>query len=266
MAYLFSTRSGSSLYVEDVGSGPPVLALHGIGGGAYFFGGFSKRLQSRYRIISIDLPGTGNSPSAVQPVTLESTVADIGDFVSAKVGQPVFIVGHSFGTIVGLKAWEMWPEWIRAFVFTCGLPKVRPNVHERLSLRAEDIRKNGIPGWGAKMSAGVYSKATLRDKLEVANLNERIFEDQDPASYVRSIEILLGADLRSVVPTVNVPCMAVIGAEDSYAPPEAAKEFISGLTVECREEILTDCGHMPFFEQPEKYADLVGSFLDGLQR
>jgi len=155
MGYLFSARSGNSIYVEEIGSGPPVLALHGIGGGTYFFHGFAKRLASRYRVFSIDLPGTGNS-SAIKPVTLESTVADIGDLVADKIGEPVIILGHSFGTILALKAWETWPERIRALVFACGLPKVRPNVHERLSKRAADIAQNGIRGWGPKVSPGVF--------------------------------------------------------------------------------------------------------------
>ena len=264
MAYTFSTRSGSSLYVEDTGSGPPVLALHGIGGGAYFFGGFAKRLESHYRVLSVDLPGTGNSISGAQPFTIESIVADLGDLVADKIGEPVAILGHSFGTIVALKAWEMWPQKIRAMIFACGLPKVRPNVHERLSIRAEDISKNGILGWGERMSAGVFSKATFRDQPEMIKLVERIFESQNPASYLRSIELLLGADVRTIVPTVKVPCMAVIGAEDSYAPPESAREFISQIPVGCEENILPGYAHMPFFEAPELFAKTVGKFLGSL--
>lgn len=264
MGYSFSTESGTSLYVEETGSGPPVLALHGIGGGAYFFGGFAKRLESRYRIFSVDLPGTGNSSSGIQPFTLESIASDLGDFVSRKIGQPVFLVGHSFGTLVALKAWETWPKQIRALVFTCGLPKVRPNVHERLSMRAADIRVNGMHGWGPKMSAGVYSKATLQNEFETVHLNERIFEGQNAASYVRAIEVLLGADLRNIAPTIQCPCMSIAGIEDSYAPPADAHAFVSEIPEGCREEVIQNCGHMPFFEMPEKYAELVGSFLDSL--
>jgi len=264
MTYTFSTRSGSSLYVEDIGSGPPVLALHGIGGGAYFFGGLARRLQSSHRILSVDLPGTGHSISGVQPFTIETIVADLGDLVADKIGEPVVILGHSFGTIIALKAWEMWPQKIRALIFACGLPKVRPNVHERLSIRAEDIAKNGIIGWGERMSAGVFSKATFRDQPEMVKLVERIFEGQNPDSYLRSIELLLGADVRHIAPTVKVPCMAVIGAEDSYAPPESAREFISQFPLGCEEIVLAEYAHMPFFEAPEVFAKIVESFLGSL--
>ncbi len=264
MSYQFATRNGGSIYVEEVGSGPPVLALHGIGGGAYFFGGFARRLQSTHRILSVDLPGTGNSISGVQPFTIESIVADLGDLVVEKIGEPVVILGHSFGTIVALKAWEMWPEKIRALIFACGLPKVRPNVHERLSIRAEDIAKNGIIGWGERMSAGVFSKATFRDQPEMVKLVERIFEGQNPASYLHSIELLLGADVRAIVPTVKVPCMALAGTEDSYAPPDSVKEFVSQIPGGCEEKIIQDYAHMLFLEAPEVFAKTVESFLNNL--
>ena len=42
--------------VEDTGTGPAVLALHGLGGGAYFFRGLAERLQPGYRVVSVDLP------------------------------------------------------------------------------------------------------------------------------------------------------------------------------------------------------------------
>ena len=264
MTYRFSTRSGSSLYVEDIGSGPPVLALHGIGGGTYFFRGFAKRLESRYRVISVDLPGTGNSKSATGPFTLESMVADLGDLVADKIGESVVVLGHSFGTMVGLKAWETWPQWFRAMIFVCGLPKVHPNVHERLSIRAQDIPVNGIAGWGPKMSPGVFAAEWMQKQPEMVGLFERLFEAQEPALYVRSIEVLLGTDVRSIAPTLKIPCMAVIGSEDSYAPPESVKEFISHIPGGCREEILQGCGHSPFFETPETFAKVVGSFLDSL--
>ena len=122
MGYQFSARSGSSIYVEEIGSGPPVLALHGIGGGTYFFHGFAKRLAPRYRVFSIDLPGTGNS-STDKPVTLESTVADIGDLVADKIGEPVTILGHSFGTILALKAWETWPKWFEPWFSPAVCPR-----------------------------------------------------------------------------------------------------------------------------------------------
>ncbi len=265
MGYHFSARSGSSIYVEEIGSGPPVLALHGIGGGTYFFHGLAKRLASRYRVFSIDIPGTGGSSSATRPFTMDSWIADVGDLVSQKIVEPVVILGHSLGTIQALKAWEAWPERIRGLIFACGLPKVRPFIQERLSQRAEAILKQGnVSGWGEKVSPGVFSAATMQNQPEITGLFERLFEAQDAMAYVRCIEVLLAADATPIVPTVSVPTLAIIGNEDHYAPPENVQAFMREVRVKYREEIMPGCGHMPFLEAPEAFAKIVGTFLDGL--
>ena len=61
--------------VEDTGTGPAVLALHGLGGGAYFFRGLAERLQPEYRVVSVDLPATPSDFS------MDTWVADLGAHV-----------------------------------------------------------------------------------------------------------------------------------------------------------------------------------------
>lgn len=272
MGRLFSARSGSVLYFEEHGSGPPVLCLHGIGGGAWFFSGFAKRLAATHRVICLDLPGTGNSVSSsaraelVEAFTLESMARDVGDFVREVIREPVVLLGHSFGTILALKAWDTWESGtIRAMLFACGLPKARPNIHERLSARAADIDAKGVAGWGPKVSPGVFSKKSLTEKPEVIAMFERLFEELVPDTYTRIIEVLLAADMRAVAPTLTVPCAAIVGADDSYAPPEAAREFAATVPSGCPVTVLEGCAHMPFLEDPEGFARAAAEFLASLQ-
>ncbi len=264
-AGLFTAKSGSVLHFEDYGNGPPVLALHGIGGGTYFFSGLAKRLgtqtEKHHRILSVDLPGTGNSTSSTHPMTLESWIADLGDFVERHIGEPIVILGHSLGTILALKAYATWPQHIRGLLFVCGLPKARAPIHEKLTARAESIDRDGIAGWGPKVSPGVFSAASLRMHPEIVGMFERLFEEQEPSSYTRSIEVLLAADLNAVVPTVMVPTAGVFGAEDLYAPPDAVAEFLARLPRPCRALTLEGSGHMPFFEEPERFAAAVDAHL-----
>ena len=275
MGYAFTARSGSILHVEDTGapapggadgskrSGSPVLCLHGIGGGAFFFAGFRKRLAANHRVLAIDLPGSGRSTSKPSDFTFESWIADIGDLIES-LGEPVVVVGHSLGTILSLRAWATWPQRIRALVFACGLPKARPNIHERLSQRAEIIAREGVAGWGPKVSPGVFSQRSLRERHEITGLFEQLFELQRGPEYVRQIELLLAADLNAVVPTVTAPCAAIAGREDSYAPPDAVRAFVAALPRPCEVEVLEDAAHMAFLEAPEAFAAAVERFLDAL--
>src|SRR5215208_4257451 len=135
----FVCRSGAAIHLEDSGLGAPIVAVHGLGGGAWFFRGLARRLADDYRVISLDLPGTGRSEAPAGRVSMAAWVADIEDVVLHRAGEPVVLLGHSLGTIIALHAAAAWPGSIRASVFVGGLPEARPEVKERLALRAEAV-------------------------------------------------------------------------------------------------------------------------------
>lgn len=256
---------GSWIHLDDTGSGRlPVLALHGLGGGAYFFRGLAARLEPRYRVIAIDMPGTGRSTSGATHWSLESWVDDIGDLIDRHIGAPTVLLGHSLGTILALEGYAAWPERVRAMAFVGGLPAVRPIIRERLTQRAADVRRAGMRGLGAQVAAGIFSPATMRTRPEVIALFERVFEAQPQDAYLRGIDVLLAASAETIAPTVTVPSIAITGADDQYAPPDAVRAFASALPAGCPVQVIPECAHMPFFEAPEAFASLVEAFLDTL--
>jgi 3-oxoadipate enol-lactonase len=206
------------MHVEDAGTGPPVLALHGLGGGAYFFGGFARRLQPSYRVLSVDLPGTGRSRGDGPP-SIDTWIDRLGRLIDDASAAPVVLLGHSLGTIVALHAYAAWPDRIKALVFAGGLPRVRPPIRERLSARLAALEgARDLTGWGSSVSPGVFSPATLAGQPELVALFERLFEAQPLDAYVAATRVLLDADATPLVGSVRVPCLAVTGADDQYAP------------------------------------------------
>jgi 3-oxoadipate enol-lactonase len=249
------------MYVEHTGGGPPVLALPGLGGGAWFFSGLARRLTPEYGVLSLDLPGTGRSPAGRDGFTAESWVGDLGGLLADRVDEPAIVVGHSLGTILALRLWHIHPERIRALVFVGGLPEARPAIRERLAQRADAVGAAGLAGWGPRAAEANFARATLDRRPELVGLFERLFELQDAQAYVRCCEILLSLSAVSVPPTVIVPCFAISGDEDQYAPPDLVEAFVRTLPRPIRHEIMPSCGHLPFLEAPDAFAGLLRRFL-----
>jgi 3-oxoadipate enol-lactonase len=107
----------------------------------------------------------------------------------------------------------------------------------------------------------VFSPVTTRDYPEVVALFERLFETHSVDTYTRWCRLLLEADATAIVPTVTVPCLAITGADDQYAPPDAVAAFVERLPRAARVEVIPDCGHVPFLERPEAFAATVRAFL-----
>ncbi|MEO7193146.1 MAG: alpha/beta hydrolase [Vicinamibacterales bacterium] len=259
----FTAASGSRIFHEVAGEGPSVLAIHGVGGGAFFFRGLAQRLGGRYRVLAVDLPGTGRSEAGPGMFSLAGWVADLGELVAARMNPPVAIIGHSIGTIVALEAWAAWPERISRLVFVGGIPEPTEAGRLRLGARAEALRRGSLAGLGETVSAGNFAPETVASRPEVVGLFERAFEGQVLSSYVRSLEILLSASATRIVSTVTVPCLSISGAADLYAPPDVVTAFVAALTHAPHSmAILPNVGHLPFFEAPEEFARLVGRFLE----
>jgi 3-oxoadipate enol-lactonase len=101
----------------------------------------------------------------------------------------------------------------------------------------------------------------VRDQPEVVAAFERHFEQQTVAAYVRCCRMLLDANAGAIVGTVGVPCLAITGEDDHYAPPGAVAEFLDHLPHPARLEVIAGCGHLPFLEQPAAFAAAVKAFL-----
>jgi pimeloyl-ACP methyl ester carboxylesterase len=263
----FPARSGSSLYVEDSGpdgaGGIPIVALHGLGGGAWFFSGFARRLFPDHRVITLDMPGTGRSHSPA-PLSIDAWLDDLHDLVASRVGAPAVLLGHSMGTIVALEAWRAWPDAVRGLIFVGGVPEPSAAVRERLAQRAASVEREGLAGVGPQASAANFAKATLLNQPELAALYERVFESQDPGVYVRWCRLLIASSAISIVPSVTVPCASICGAEDQYAPPELVASFMRDVPRDTRVSVLQDCAHLPFLERPDEFAAAVRAFVSTL--
>jgi len=261
---LFTTARGWSWPLERAGEGPPGLALHGVGGGAYFFRGLAERLGMGYEVTATDLPSPPAPLAGSDPVSMGNWAVDVAEIIDGVIGEPVVIVGHSLGTILGLEVWRRRPDLVRAMVFVGGLPEVREPVRARLGERVVAIAATGsMDGWGALVSPGIFGRRALEEKPELVGLFERLLEAHDPGLYIRNMNALLAASATDVVPTVTVPCLSISGTEDVYAPPDFVSAFIARLPQQCGQVLLDGVGHMPFFEAPDEFARAVGAFLEG---
>ena len=147
----------------------------------------------------------------------------LGTLVDERIGQPVVVLGHSMGTIIGLEAWARWPERIRAAIFVGGLPRVAPHIRERLSERVRALAgATDLDGWGTRVSPGVFAASTFVDRPEVVAAFERLFE-------LQSVEFLAKDhptwSLRPAQPFQPVVASSWFAPRDSFVYPGGEREI-----------------------------------------
>ncbi len=97
------------------GTGTPVLALHSSGASGLQWKNLSDHLQGRHRLIAPDLPGYGKTPAwpGTGVASVENEARYIARLIKA-AGEPVHLVGHSWGGAVAMRIAMALPEWTRS--------------------------------------------------------------------------------------------------------------------------------------------------------
>jgi 3-oxoadipate enol-lactonase len=95
----------------------------------------------------------------------------------------------------------------------------------------------------------------------LTSLFARLFERQEPGAYADTADALAAWTARELPPLDRVSCLAITGEEDPYAPPDAMRAFTRVLPDHTRLEVMRDCSHVPFLEQPDAFAAIVSTFL-----
>ena len=265
MSEYFTLDNGQSLYLEEHGGVSPgsgdrtVVALHGLGGGGYFFAGLGKSLASRARVICPDMPGSGFS-QCEQAISFDHFADVIVQLINRKTVGPIVLMGHSMGTITALKVYARIPRRIGSLIFVGGLPTPLPEAQARLRDRAGLARSAGMAAAAPTIVPVVFAGCSLEAIPDKVSMFQRLLASSDAEGYAQTALALADASAADVVPQVRIPCLCVTGTEDRYAPPAAVRQFADSISGAEYHE-LADCAHMPFFEAPEAFGKVVQSFL-----
>jgi len=107
------------LHVRQLGSGSPTLVLlHGLAGSNQYFGAAFDALSTRVRLVVPDLLGFGASPKpADSGYGLDAHAAAVSDVLDRlQVEPPIYVAGHSAGSVIALRLAQLRVDSIRGVV------------------------------------------------------------------------------------------------------------------------------------------------------
>lgn len=150
---------------------PVLLYLHGGPGGAHLSLApfYSAELERHFVVVHWDQRGAGASCEAVDPATLslDRIVADtieLSEHLRARFEQPLVLLGHSWGSLVGVRAVQRRPDLFAAYVGVGQLVGLRRNEEVSYRWVLEEARRRGDPRALAELEAiGSPPYATQQD-------------------------------------------------------------------------------------------------------
>jgi pimeloyl-ACP methyl ester carboxylesterase len=231
--------------------------VHPIGMQAEFWEPVAHRLRSRYRTISIDLRGHGESDVPGNAFTLEDLAADCVELLRALSPRPVIVVGCSLGGTIAQAIALQAADLVRGLVLANCSGARAPGSREILEERAaaamcgmSAVADSTIERWFTPAFAGIQPEA-------VSTIREWLL-DADPVVHAWTWRAMAAREFRPVAART----LTIAGSLDRSTSPAAVKALADALpNAEYRE---ITAGHFAPIEDPGAFADLVAAFADGL--
>ncbi|MEO1191033.1 MAG: alpha/beta fold hydrolase [Pseudomonadota bacterium] len=258
---------GTQLHLRDEGpkDAPVVVMIHGFGSSLHTWEGWAQGLSQSYRVISLDLPGSGLSPPDAQNDYRDQRVIGLLlQLLDAKGIETASLVGNSIGGRIAWRTAAAHPERVTSLVlvapdgfaspgFAYGeAPKVSPLLSVmRYALPRFLLRSNLVSSYGDPELLSAETVDRYHDLMLA------------PGSRGALLERLRQTVLSDPVPalkTIEIPVLLIWGDKDKLIPVRNAEDYLDVL-VDARLARFADLGHVPQEEAPERSLQPVSAFL-----
>lgn len=255
------------MYVRALGSGEPVLLLHGTPSPAADFAPLADVLARRFRVLVPDLPGYGASPAP-----RDASIESIGDELAAMLGerdatQLRAVVGYSTGAYraldlvlrTGVTA-ELVVSLAGVACFDNTARETRAGLAHQLAADPSFLASDELR---AIMRDLMISPGWLATHPADARRIERWVETTTAPALARELEALARSrDLRPELPALRSRVYARVGSLDRSCPPAWSDE-ITRLASRATLEIVLGCGHALLIEDGPATVTAIVRELDG---
>lgn len=273
-------------YVDFGGTGTPLVLVHGLGGSHLNWMLVAPQLAEHHHVVAIDLIGFGLTPPADRSSRMRDQVTMLDRFIDAVMGEPVVLVGNSMGGMVAALTAAGHPSRVSSLVLVD--PAMGPRDTESFSdlgnLRY--LAAPLLPGIGPKLLTRSRQATTPADYIRESTEYVAAHPENIPPAYIdagvaleterrempwavpsfvqaaRSIAQTIGsaASYRRALHSIGAPTLLIQGEVDRLVTVSSGR-WLAGQRPDWRYVELPDVGHIAMIEVPERFIELVTSFL-----
>lgn len=247
----------SNLSFQEQGTGPTLILLHGFPMNSQVWDNFRIILSKEFKIITIDLPGLGDSPILKTPFTIDDVASHILTWLDEKGINNCVIIGHSLGGYVALSMVEKDAKKFAGLVLlhSTAFPDSEEKKQSRLKV-IEFIDKNGVLAFTSNFIPTLFA-----DQSHPAIETVKSISIKSSALAVKSYTIAM-KNRPSRINTLKEfkkPILFLAGEKDGGIPTETILQQ-SSVALNSEVHVLKNVAHMGMFEAPDTLANLISTF------
>ncbi|WPR78013.1 alpha/beta fold hydrolase [Algoriphagus sp. NG3] len=249
------------LNFKKIGTGKPLIILHGLFGSADNWFSISKELKDNYTLYLVDQRNHGDSPHS-EEWDYGVMVEDLRELMASEKLEKAFLMGHSMGGKTAMNFALAYPEKVEKLIVADIAPRYYAVHHQRI---LEGLNSLELDTLGSRKEAD--------DQLAeyVPNLGERQFLlkslGRGSDGFVWKINLpVITAKINEVGKALpegesfQGPTLFLAGSNSSYIQ-QSDIEDIDAFFPQNEVEFIADAGHWLHAEQPDAVVEEIKRFL-----
>lgn len=248
----------------EVGTGTPVVLIHGLAGDYTAWLAQIELLHHSHRVIAFDNRGAGQSTQIDEPVSTQDLATDTLQLMDHCKVDRAHVVGRSMGGAVAQHMALMAPQRVLSLALCASFAQLDPlgrrvllNMREALEWRMSwaDHARHSVQNF---VSAGFFNQYPER----VAAIEKLLGgEIRLPACYSRQNEACQQHNTLADLHRIGQPTLVMGGDSDPICSLTATRALVAGLP-NARAEIFAGASHFFLMEQPARFNQLLLEWLD----
>ncbi|HKL17889.1 MAG TPA: alpha/beta fold hydrolase [Halalkalibaculum sp.] len=272
--------NGTELYVKAIGSGEPVIVVHGgpVLDHSYLYHHLEP-LSKDYRLIFFDQRLSGRSSADIDSadISLNAFIEDIEALRKELNFGKVHILGHSWGGLLAMKYAIRYPDHvIKLMLINSMAPTSKLWQKEVAVLASSSSRADSLQRQKIMQSRNFReNKPQAIEKLLELSFKNQFYDPENaalldlfvPEDYMKRSRLfgnlmpyLSSYDLTDELRKLNIPTLIMYGRAEPAA--DISGPVLNRLITNATFTLIDESGHFPFIEQPMKFRETVSNFIN----
>lgn len=254
----------TAVAVHHVVTGPedaPVVVLsNSLGATTSMWDAQADALAERFRVVRYDTRGHGGSVVPAGPYDIDDLVDDVVALLDTLGVERAHFVGLSLGGMTGMRLAAREPGRVDRLVVLCTGARLDPVSAWRD--RAATVRAEGSGSVAEAVVARWFTAPYLEAHPDVRIDSEAVVAATPAEGYASCCEVIATMDLRSDLPGIAAPTLAIAGADDPATPPAHLEAIAEGVQ-DGRLLVVAEAAHLANAEQPQTITSAIIEHLEG---
>ncbi|MEI7593089.1 MAG: alpha/beta hydrolase [Actinomycetes bacterium] len=272
-----ASHDGGNIHVVELGSGRPLVLIHGVTLQAEVWAPMLHLLADRFRVVAVDVRGHGRSVVGQDGIGRRLAARDLATVFEHLDLQGAIVMGHSMGGMILGEFCGDFPDLVServaglVFMSTASSQLVPAALVpfaeriERYALRRVETGRSLPRVMGDNNRSLVATRVAFGSRPSGVAVEQarRLGADVDLSAYLPLWLDLFDYDGEAALAAVDVPALVLVGARDLLTPVSMAKRIDRHLQHSTM-LVIPGAGHQLMQERPREVSEAIVDLARGL--